>query len=152
MTTAPEIYQRAARLGLTLEARGDKLAVIPAQRCPPDFADVLRRHKRELLDLLETKTGGLPVDCVPWLHVARQILAGEFDGADNSTVRSLTIGLRGIRHALCQQALLRLKRTDGTIQSKQAAPILPMVEPPPTPPQVRGNDDDADSSRRRRES
>jgi hypothetical protein len=121
MTTAPEIYQCAARLGLTLEARGDKLAVIPAQRCPPDFADVLRQHKRELLDLLETKTGSLSPDCVPWLHVARQVLAGEFEGADNSTVQSLTIGLRSIPRPLCQQALIRLKRTDGTIQPKQAA-------------------------------
>jgi hypothetical protein len=121
MTTAPEIYQRAARLGLTLEARGDKLAVIPAQRCPPDFANVLRQHKRELLDLLETKTASLPADCIPWLHVARQILAGEFDGADNSTIQSLTIGLRGIPRPLCTQALIRLRRTDGTTQPKQAA-------------------------------
>ena len=110
--TAHALYLEATRRGLTLEARGDKLAVIPAQRCPPDFADVLRRHKRELLDLLETKTGSLPADHVPWLHVARQILAGEFDSADNSTVQSLTIGLRGIRHPLCQQALIRLKGTD----------------------------------------
>jgi hypothetical protein len=47
-------------------------------------------------------------DGAAWLHVARQILAGEFVGADRSTVESLTIGLRGIRHPLCRQALAQL--------------------------------------------
>ena len=48
--TTMELYEEAARRGLRLEPRGDKLAVIPASRCPPDFADVLRQHKHELLD------------------------------------------------------------------------------------------------------
>ena len=105
MSPTVELYQRAMRLGLRLEPRGDKLAVIPAKLCPPDFADILRQHKHELLDWLETRDTQLPPDCVPWLHVARQVLAGEFVGADSSTVASLTIGLRGIRHPLCKQAL-----------------------------------------------
>jgi hypothetical protein len=109
MNQSLELCQRAVRLGLRLEPRGDMLAVIPAKRCPPEFADTLRQHKREILSLLEGQAAGLAPDCAPWLHVARQILAGEFDGADNSTVQSLTIGLRGIRHTLCQQALVRLK-------------------------------------------
>lgn len=50
--TAPELYQEATRRGLRLEPRGDKLAVIPANRVPPAFADVLREHKAELLDWL----------------------------------------------------------------------------------------------------
>ena len=112
MNQSFELCQRAVRLGLRLEPRGDKLAVIPAKRCPPDFAAELRQHKGELLDFLEGQAAGLAPDCAPWLHVARQILAGEFDGADNSTIGSLTIGLRGIRHPLCQQALVRLKRAD----------------------------------------
>jgi hypothetical protein len=107
--TAQHLCREASRRGLRLEPRGDKLAVIPAHLCPPDFADELRAHKRELLDLLETRTACLPPDCAPWLHVARQILAGEFDGADRSTVESLTIGVRNIRHPLCQRALEHLK-------------------------------------------
>jgi hypothetical protein len=107
--TPPELCHEAARRGLRLERRGDMLAVIPAKRCPPEFADTLRQHKREILSLLEGQAAGLAPDCAPWLHVARQILAGEFDGADNSTAQSLTIGLRGIRHPLCQQALIQLK-------------------------------------------
>ena len=111
---AHDLYLEATRRGLMLEPAGDKLAVRPKGKCPPDFANVLRAHKGELLSWLETRADGLSADCVPWLHVARQVLAGEFDGADNSTVLSLTIGLRGIRHPLCQQALTRLKGTDGS--------------------------------------
>ena len=52
--TALDLFNEATRRGLQLEPRdGGKLAVSPANLCPPDFADVLRRHKRELLDLLE---------------------------------------------------------------------------------------------------
>ena len=107
--TGREVYEKALSLGLTLEPNGDRLLVY-GDRCPPDFADVLREHKRELLDWLETRTVNLTPDYVPWLHVARQILAGEFDGGDSSTRESLTIGLRGIGHPLCRRALERLKR------------------------------------------
>lgn len=106
--TAPELYREATRRGLRLEPHGDKLRVTPARLCPPEFADVLRQHKRELLNLLDTAVPGLPGDCVPWLHVARQVLAGEFEGANRSTVESLTIGLRSIKHPLCLQAMKRL--------------------------------------------
>lgn len=106
---AHDLYMEATRRGLRLEPAGDKLAVIPKGRCPPDFADVLRRHKHELLDLLETKTVSLPPDCAPWLNVARQILDGEFDGyMDDSLRESLTIGLLSIPHPRCQRALKRL--------------------------------------------
>lgn len=85
--------------------------MIPKGKCPPDFRDILREHKRELLDWLETRTIQLAPDQLPWLHISRQILAGEFDGADSSTVASVTIGLRSILHPLCQRALERLRVT-----------------------------------------
>ena len=107
MTTL-ELYEEASRRGLRLEQRGDKLAVIPGYRVPPDFADVLRQHKAELLALLEAKSANLTPDCAPWIYVAQQILAGEFDGADRSTVQSLTVGLRSIQHPLCRRSLERL--------------------------------------------
>src|SRR5438445_7914335 len=50
--TAPELCREAARRGLRLEQRGDKLAVMPRDRVPPDFAEMLREHKAELLDWL----------------------------------------------------------------------------------------------------
>jgi hypothetical protein len=108
--TAVELQYEAARRGLRLEPAGDKLAVIPAKRCPPEFADVLRQHKVALLNLLEGQAAGLAPDCAPWLPIAKQVLAGEFEGGDSSTVQSLIIGLRGIRHPLWQQALARLDK------------------------------------------
>lgn len=159
--TPGEILIEASRRGLRLEPVGEKLAVFPKGKCPPDFANVLRQHKPELLSWLEGQAAGLgptkrdlkatktppdgeradgwtvgrypigafadvlatfpPVNRpVPrirpakggtereWLHIARQVLAGEFDG-DRTAVESLTIGLRSIRHPLCQQALARLQ-------------------------------------------
>lgn len=108
MTSPSQLFDQAAELGLRLERRGNMLAVTPAKRCPPEFASVLRQHKRELLDLLEAKATDLPCDCAPWFHVARQVLNGEFDGADISTRDSVTIGLRRIHHPTCASALNRL--------------------------------------------
>jgi hypothetical protein len=48
------ILQNAADLGLNLGIRaGDKLTVQPSERCPRDFVETLRAHKRRLLDLLQ---------------------------------------------------------------------------------------------------
>jgi len=108
--TAEALYSEATRRGLHLKPlAGDRLAVTPADRCPPDFADALRQHKRELLDLLEANRHALPPGCAPWLHVARQVIEGEFDGADRSLVESLCIGLEDIAHPLCRRAFARLK-------------------------------------------
>ena len=108
MTTL-DVYREAMRRGLHLEPReGGMLAIMPPDRCPPEFVAVLRQHKGELLALLEAQAHRLPADCAPWLHIARQVTEGEFDGADRSTVESLIIGLRGIRHPLCRRALARL--------------------------------------------
>jgi hypothetical protein len=106
---AHDLYLESTRRGLKLEPIGDKLAVRPKGKCPPDFANVLRAHKGELLNLLEANSANLTPDCAAWLPVARQILAGEFVGADSSTVASVTIGLRSILHPLCQRALERLR-------------------------------------------
>ncbi len=103
-----EIFEMATKLGLRLEPRGNRLAVIPASRCPPDFMPVLRQHKRELLAFLDTERISLTPDCLPWLHIARQVLAGEFEGADRSTIESLCIGLRAVPHAVCERALKRI--------------------------------------------
>jgi len=118
MTTPRAIYLEATRRGLRLEPRGDHLAVIPKGKCSPDFIGVLRAHKRELLDLLETKTVALRPDELPWLHVARQVLAGEFGGADRSTVESLTIGLRSIAHPVCHRALEHLRLNPQTTHDR----------------------------------
>jgi hypothetical protein len=114
MTTPRDIYTEATRRGLRLEPAGEMLAVIPKGKCPPDFVAVLREHKRELLDWLETRNIQLTHDEMPWLHVARQLLDGEFDGLmDNSVRGGLEIGLRSIAHPLCRRAYVYLQTKKG---------------------------------------
>jgi hypothetical protein len=45
-----------------------------------------------------------------WRDVANRVLAGEFDEADQSTIESLTIGLRHLQDPICQQALRKLPK------------------------------------------
>ncbi len=97
--------------GVRIERRGDQLAVIPKGRAPGELLDLLRANKEEILNLLEAKADGLAQDCAPWLHVAKQVIAGEFDAADGSTRESLLIGLRSIGHPVCQKAFDRLNLT-----------------------------------------
>jgi hypothetical protein len=107
--TALEVLHEARQRGLRLHARDDgTLAVFPARNCPPEFATCLRQHKGELLVLLR-----LSADQLPWVHVARQVMSGEFDDADRSTIESLWIGLRSLAHPLAAQALARLRRAPG---------------------------------------
>jgi hypothetical protein len=91
--------------GVSLSRREDKLVVRPASKCPPALKDLLLEHKAEIMDLLEAQGDGLKPDQAPWRHVAKQILAGEFDGADPSTRESLAIGLRSIHDPTCRAAL-----------------------------------------------
>ena len=106
--TVHELYLEATKRGLRLEPVGDRLAVIPAKLCPPDFAEALRRHKGQLMNWLEARAAGLAPDSAAWLHVAKQVLAGEFDGCDGSTRESLIIGLRSVSQPLCQKAVEKL--------------------------------------------
>lgn len=54
----------------------------------------------------------LKPDEIPWLHIAMQILNGEFNGSDESTIKSLKIGLRSIDHPTCKQALEALRKIE----------------------------------------
>jgi hypothetical protein len=107
-TMAQILVDEAPVWGIRLERNGGKLVISPASKCPPHLRELLREHKVEILDLLEAKADGLAPDCAPWLHVAKQVINGEFVGADSSLRESLAIGLRGIAHPVCRDALKRL--------------------------------------------
>lgn len=122
MSTPAELYHRARELGLTLKPAGDLLVIQPKGKCPPELRALLAEHKAELLAWLRSPfptsprqamelpaQNTLPPDQLPWLHIAQQILAGEFDGCDSSTTESLIIGLRDIEHPLCRRALAALR-------------------------------------------
>ena len=71
--TAQDLCLEASKRGLRLEPRGDKLAVIPADRLAPDFAAVLREHKGELLHWLNRPPcpgwQAIPPDTLPLVPV-----------------------------------------------------------------------------------
>lgn len=126
MKTPVEILRAVEQVGGKLEPSGDMLrALLPAD-CPPELKAAIRQHKGEILDLFQAQSANLPLDCAPWFHVARQVLAAEFDGADRSMIESLKIGLRSIRHPLCEKAVTRL-------QSAPAASNRSWRNPPQNP-------------------
>lgn len=110
MSEATAIVLRARRLGLCLQVEGDRLAIAPAKLCPPELLTALREQKPAIVALLESQAAGLSPDEGPWLHVAKQVLKGEFDGCDRSTNESLAIGLRSIVHPVCRRAIERLQK------------------------------------------
>jgi hypothetical protein len=108
MKTPIEILLAVKKEGGRLEPAGDKLRVLLPADSAPELRDAIREHKGELLGLLDARAANLPPDCAPWLYIARQVLEGEFDGADRSMTESLTIGLRSVNHPDCRRAVERL--------------------------------------------
>lgn len=50
----------------------------------------------------------LEPDELPWVDVARRVIVGTYDKADDTTCDSLKIGLRSIDHPTCKAAMRRL--------------------------------------------
>lgn len=48
------ILERAAELGITLTIAGDKILYRPKSSTPPEFVDLLRQHKLEVMDHLRS--------------------------------------------------------------------------------------------------
>jgi len=113
MTNPSAILQNVRQAGGRLECAGDKLRVLLPADCSPALKAAIRQYKCELLDFLNANISGNEINILPWLHTAKQILAGEFEGLLNKSVRrTLEIGLRNISHPQCQQALQQLTRNN----------------------------------------
>jgi len=120
MTHPREILARCRAAGLTLRPVAGKIEVRPARRASPELLAAIRHHKPAILIMLEAEAAQLAPDCAPWLHTARQIVAGEFDGGDRATLESVLIGVRNIAHPGCQQARARLETILG--RNRKGAP------------------------------
>lgn len=105
------LLDKCRRLGLELWADGDRIGIAPKRSIPPGLLEDIRSAKPILLPLIrEGQERRLPADVIPWLHIAKQVLQGEFAAhLDNSHRESLVIGLRNIGHPLCRRALEQLK-------------------------------------------
>ena len=121
MSDAPAILDRCRRAGLHVWREGERISIAPARLCPPDLLETIRNAKPQLLEwLADADAHRLAPDCAPWLHVARQIVSGEFDGGDRSLLESLLIGVRNIPHPACQSAKARLQALLG--RGKESRP------------------------------
>ena len=105
MKAPAELIREVFAIGGRLEPLGDRLRMLLPMDCPPELKAAIRAHKPAIMALLATDAARLAREREAWTHVARQVLAGEFDGADGSTITSLAIGLRGVDHPDCRRAL-----------------------------------------------
>ena len=54
--SASEVMEKANKLGITLELSDGKVRYSPASKAPPDFIEMLRDNKEEIIGLLHRKT------------------------------------------------------------------------------------------------
>ncbi len=108
MRTPAEILLAVAAIGGRLDPLGDRLRMLLPTDCPPELKAAIRAHKPAIMKLLATDAARQAREREAWTHIAKQIIAGEFHGADSSTVGSLAIGLQAVDHPNCQRALGRL--------------------------------------------
>ncbi len=113
MSEAAEILVAARQAGLRVWRVGDQLAIAPARLCPPALLEAIRQNKPALLEALENACCKLPPDCLPWIQVAKQVLAGEFDAGTRSELDSILFGVRGAPHPKCRAAQARLEMLLG---------------------------------------
>ncbi len=104
MTPAEQLLVECTRSGVALRVDGDVVRW-RGPRPSPDLLNRLRQHKAAIAALLVARREGLTPDQAPWLHIARQVLEGEFAGAGRSLREAIAIGLKTIPHPTCRRAL-----------------------------------------------
>ena len=105
MKTKPqEIIREASRRNIRLEAGGDQLVVhFHGPDIPPDFERILRANKRALLAYLRKKQAA-------FLHIAKQVFAGEFTGASAIVTGTPIRELGWQQNPLCHRASEKLRQ------------------------------------------
>jgi hypothetical protein len=137
MSNPAAILDRCRQLGLKVWVEGDRLGIAPTERIPPGLLDEIREAKPALLPLVreggaqqDKPDADLPTteeilrhwptdkpaqrprqrggSEKAWLAVACQVNAGEFVGADASTIETLFYGLRSLAHPSARAALRKV--------------------------------------------
>ena len=113
--TPKEICKKAVDLGWRLELlRDGRIAAYSIPRgkdMPPELDAAIEANKDSIQSLLlGDPCAGLGEGCLPWLYLARQVIAGEFDGLDRKTLHRLMVGFEDIGNPLCHEAIKRLKK------------------------------------------
>ncbi|MCW5553055.1 MAG: hypothetical protein KIS67_12960 [Verrucomicrobiae bacterium] len=102
MNTCESLYNLTRTQGLFLSYWSPSAFVVyPAENLNPALEQILRAHQSELVPWLRAQAG-------PWLHLCKQIVLGEFDGATPERIEILARCLANDPHPLRQAALQRL--------------------------------------------
>lgn len=104
---AVDIIRNAAAAGITLAARGDQLAVMPATLLSPDLRALLIAHKVELLDLLRRPANDTRPRNRAWTIVL-------VDGVKVTAVKDFAMA------ELFDDRAYRVERNTGSIVGNQA--------------------------------
>ena len=112
-TTPAEIIRAVTGYGCRLAVRSGQLLMSRQRQLPPELLAAVRQNRQAISNAIEAEAAGLTPDCGPWLHIAKQIVLGEFDGGDRATLKSLWYGVRGIGHPACLAARARLETLLG---------------------------------------
>jgi hypothetical protein len=131
MSEADTILRDCRRFDFHLRRDGDRIAIEPPRRCPAEVLAMLRAHKQEALDLLDTAALILTPDCVPQPHVARQVLSDRFNGANNSTAGGRAVvwfSDRDSADTTQQNNTLPPPATPRLTPSHTSSVVLPSVE------------------------
>jgi hypothetical protein len=112
LKTVKDIILAVDEIGGRLEPAGkDIMTYLPAD-CPKALYAGIRKHKPALLAILHSKAR---------LHLVKQIMSGEFDGADDLTLRKLSNDLQAVapmQHHHAWNHLLENKSRNGVLHSR----------------------------------
>jgi hypothetical protein len=101
MNFSEAILDQAARLGVTVALAPDGyLEISPRSKVSRDFLAAVRAHKDELRECLELRAD---------LHLAKQIIQGEWDGCNHVQAKAIAFKLCGNSHVLCCHAVKILR-------------------------------------------
>ena len=102
------ILEGIRRAGGRIWRDGNRLGLEPASRLPAELIAEVRQNKRLLLFHLDDEGGDKTQKA--WKHVARQVLAREFDQGSRSLLKSIQIGLRSIEDTEARLALEMIEK------------------------------------------
>jgi hypothetical protein len=101
--TPRQIFNEAKRRGIHLEPDApDKLAYWPPDKLDPEFRAVLLANKSILIPWLKKRFA-------PQLHLAKEILQGEFSGATREEIFDLFRAMQHSRHPIVEKAREKLR-------------------------------------------
>ena len=106
--TPSHLIHECRRRGAILRRDGYALEIQRPSLLTPALIEQVKVHKPAVLAILDAEAGVRSPDESPLIHLAQQVVSGEFVGASAVLTESITITLRASRHPQCVRALIVL--------------------------------------------